>query len=724
MAVGEATALREFHLVKQKDLGKGAFGKVFLAIDSNGMKHAVKICLKPEMNSDKAFLMDYLVRELGLHLSLKHRNVVELYHGLDTPECTILDMEFCDTTLTDYVSKNFRSTKGVVPEAIVKLIARDTTNAIFYLNTKQVVHRDIKTDNVLMKLYPDGSFECKLADFGFAKKESDGLRTSLGSPVYEPPEVFASKGHVGYDNACDMWSLGIMYYVLLVGRFPFIATSRELIIASVTSERLVCYEIPKEVAVSDCCRHFVKNHLIRLPENRFRSDEALNHPFVMQTVRVMNCAAPLKGSHLVSKPLTVDVDLGDYMFKKMQASLGTKLNEPHAIKNSSFSPLLWSDVVRSIGIEDESALKDMIVVCNGGVPYVVTDPLPEFTTEKRTMPQALLISSQTGVSVAGAIKPLAIPSVSAAEIQGAEGGDKSSIECFNKYLSLCSKYLKCCGMISNEHCRLYDNYNEIMSFLENVVCFDNMSKQISVLQTEVLKKFGSFPRVAFFNPNIETPSRVISSPPDPSAIQGIRMELKRARNNAQKKVDRQDMNLTSEVSFIAAVWEKHKTMDSRYTADVTQACSSLSSLMGPFCSSTEILARLYRYIQLLKKAKNTDDVRSLFPELLPIVDCEYLSVPDDQMRLLRGGSSPSAADVSDDRAAYVKTLEEQLDLMRKKVESLGAERRRLEEDREAIARKAQETIDCLKDIIERLRDELRTHGIPDPTVDSESESDK
>ena len=95
---------------------------------------------------------------------------------------------------------------------------------IAYLHSKKIVHRDIKLENVLMASLDIDNFKAKLADFGFSKMfDNQNLNQMLGSPLYMAPEIIKKQV---YDEKVDIWSTGVLLYILFCGKPPFVAQTK------------------------------------------------------------------------------------------------------------------------------------------------------------------------------------------------------------------------------------------------------------------------------------------------------------------------------------------------------------------------------------------------------------------------------------------------------------------------------------------------------------------
>lgn len=108
--------------------------------------------------------------------------------------------------------------------------------ALNYMHKKSIVHRDIKPENILLDSKDVNNLTVKITDFGFAKcydPMEGGLEDTLGSPLYMAPEIVKK---VKYDTKVDIWSLGVMTYVMLSGKPPFTGRSKEEIFIQLTTQ--------------------------------------------------------------------------------------------------------------------------------------------------------------------------------------------------------------------------------------------------------------------------------------------------------------------------------------------------------------------------------------------------------------------------------------------------------------------------------------------------------
>jgi calcium/calmodulin-dependent protein kinase I len=159
--------------------------------------------------------------------------------------------------------------------------ARDVCKILFeaigYCHKHSVAHRDLKPENLLLRS-EDNDSEIKIADFGFAKKvlTPNSLTTQCGTPGYVAPEILEG---VAYDTKSDMWSLGVIVYILLGGYPPFIEQNQRELFRKIRKGQ---YEFHEEYwgAVSPDAKDFISCLLAVNPSKRLSSDEAMKHKWM------------------------------------------------------------------------------------------------------------------------------------------------------------------------------------------------------------------------------------------------------------------------------------------------------------------------------------------------------------------------------------------------------------------------------------------------------------
>ncbi|KAE8844255.1 hypothetical protein PTNB73_03690 [Pyrenophora teres f. teres] len=194
-----------------RTLGEGSFGKVKLATHQvSGQKVALKIINRKRLvTRDMAGRIEREIQYLQL---LRHPHIIKLYTVITTATEIIMVLEYAGGELFDYIVNH-----GKLQEAQARKFFQQIVCAVEYCHRHKIVHRDLKPENLLL----DHDSNVKIADFGLSNIMTDGnfLKTSCGSPNYAAPEVISGKLYAGPE--VDVWSCGVILYVLLVGRLPF-----------------------------------------------------------------------------------------------------------------------------------------------------------------------------------------------------------------------------------------------------------------------------------------------------------------------------------------------------------------------------------------------------------------------------------------------------------------------------------------------------------------------
>ncbi|KVI06075.1 CBL-interacting serine/threonine-protein kinase 5-like [Cynara cardunculus var. scolymus] len=195
-------------------LGQGTFAKVYYAKDLISSESvAIKVIKKDQVR--KEGLMEQITREISVMRLVRHPNVVELKEVMATKRRVFFVMEYI--TGGELFAK---VVKGKLQEDVARKYFQQLISAVDFCHSRGVSHRDLKPENLLL----DANGDLKVSDFGLSalpeQLRNDGLlHTQCGTPAYVAPEVLRRKG---YDGAtADIWSCGVILYVLLAGFLPF-----------------------------------------------------------------------------------------------------------------------------------------------------------------------------------------------------------------------------------------------------------------------------------------------------------------------------------------------------------------------------------------------------------------------------------------------------------------------------------------------------------------------
>ena len=248
------------------ELGSGAFGKVVLGrhILTNELV-AIKILDKMILSRTPN---DYqsVKQEINILKSVKHKNIVQLYEVLQTSQHIFIIMEYCEgKDLLDYIL-----TKSKLSEEESLKYFQQLINALFYLHSQNIAHRDIKIDNMLL----DRNRDLKLVDFGLSTKYPDDnlLDQPCGTVVYAAPEVLQGREYHGM--LADVWSSGIVLYGMLSGYLPFGEKDDEI-----NRQNIIMGNIKFPNYFSDCVKDLLMHMLDLDPMTRYTLQEVRNHPW-------------------------------------------------------------------------------------------------------------------------------------------------------------------------------------------------------------------------------------------------------------------------------------------------------------------------------------------------------------------------------------------------------------------------------------------------------------
>lgn len=264
-------------------LGAGASGTVRLAKNRKTQEVvAIKI-----MNLTKQPNRDLLISEIQVMEHTRHDNIVNYVESflLRSQNELWVVMEFLDGgPLTDVV------TETVMEPPLIAAVVRECLKALKFLHEANIIHRDIKSDNILL----GKSGQVKVTDFGFcaqlASRQSK-RQTMVGTPYWMAPEVVSKT--VQYGPKIDIWSLGIMVIEMLDGEPPYL---NEPPLKAIYLIQTHGKPVPKTVNLSDNLSNFLNRCLEVDPEKRATADELLAHPFLEETKSLSNLHALIEAA--------------------------------------------------------------------------------------------------------------------------------------------------------------------------------------------------------------------------------------------------------------------------------------------------------------------------------------------------------------------------------------------------------------------------------------------
>ncbi|KAI8804135.1 kinase-like domain-containing protein [Cladochytrium replicatum] len=255
-------------------LGSGAFSEVVRATErATGLQFAIKIIDRSKCRGKE----NMIETEVKILQKVRHENIIQLYEMFDMDNKIYLVMELVTggELFDDIVNR------GKYTEADAAKIVHRILMAIEYLHAKGIAHRDLKPENLLLS-HKGADSKIMISDFGLSKifNDEDVMRTACGTPGYVAPEVLQRQG---YGHEVDLWSLGVITYILLCGYPPFYDKNNVKLFKQIMSGEYV-FDRPWWDPVSEIAKDFIRHLLVLSPKARYTARQALNHPFI-----TLNC---------------------------------------------------------------------------------------------------------------------------------------------------------------------------------------------------------------------------------------------------------------------------------------------------------------------------------------------------------------------------------------------------------------------------------------------------
>ena len=260
-----------------KKIGSGSFGKVYMAEDitSNNNKVAIKQVSKSLLEGNE-YLYQAFWKELNIMKLCKCENSVCLIEHFEYDDNYNIVMELCDTDLEVVLNKRVQG----FSERELKVILTQLNLVFTLMNKENVIHRDLKLKNILVKYdnkVPEIGFVAKLSDFGFSKvMDEDITMTKLGTPATMAPEILQGKP---YNKKADLWSIGVISYQLIFKAIPFKASTERDLLNVILQSKGLKYSKQKVDSLSKALYHLLDQLLQVEPKDRISFEEYFNHPF-------------------------------------------------------------------------------------------------------------------------------------------------------------------------------------------------------------------------------------------------------------------------------------------------------------------------------------------------------------------------------------------------------------------------------------------------------------
>ena len=327
----------------QKLIGKGSYGEVYYTTkDNSNIPYATKRMKRDKVENPS--YIKYFINEISILKGIFHKNIVRIETLKKTTNHYYIIMEYygggtLKENLDDYKKKYGKP----FSEKIVQHIARQLIETVNFLHERQIVHRDLKLENILLNYNTQKAkddldilhSDLKLIDFGTATHISNEnlITTCIGSPFSMDPLILkkyinTSDNLVPYDEKIDIWSLGVICYYLFTGDLPFKAFNAIDLLNEIEKGYL---KIPINLSI-EAISFLLKMFQIS-PEKRFRAQELLKHPFLQRYVGEFSYLDKNKFSNYIKDGyININIKNDD----GINSIINQYINKNSSIDNSSF----------------------------------------------------------------------------------------------------------------------------------------------------------------------------------------------------------------------------------------------------------------------------------------------------------------------------------------------------------------------------------------------------
>jgi len=264
---------------------------------NNSRNRRIILAVK-SIDKSKIRRLDHLQREIQLLRKMNHHNIIKMIDCYEDAERVhIITERYTGGELFDLIHKkaNAQTTTGCLSEKRAARIMKSLLEAVSYLHDRDIVHRDIKLENILFESEKgsceeeedygdDGDDSIKLIDFGLSRRHKRDvdrpMKNHVGTAYYMAPELLKGR----YDRACDVWSLGTIAYIMLCGYPPFNGETDNEIFDAIKYDR---YEFSSSAwsNKSTGAKDFVRCLMKKDPRRRMTAREALEHPWIIRNSR-------------------------------------------------------------------------------------------------------------------------------------------------------------------------------------------------------------------------------------------------------------------------------------------------------------------------------------------------------------------------------------------------------------------------------------------------------
>ena len=311
-----------------KLMGKGKYSSCYEYYGNKEDNKEILACkIVPKINLASELKKKSLINEIKLQKNYKHPHIANYIDYFEDNESVFLISELCkNNTLEQLIQHRQKLTELEVQCYLFQII-----KALKYLHSNHIIHRDLQLSNIFLT----DKVDLKIGDFSFATqlKEGESKKTACGNPNYYAPEMIENKN--GYSYKVDIWSLGIIMYKLIIGKYPFEAGNNVRIYTKIKNNE---YSFPECSIISEDAQNLIKSILVQDPTKRPSLNQILCHDFFIQSKSIPHS---LPNSTMNSPPSL------EYI-KNYMPDVGTDFIVKS--KNKNYFIIKWIDYTSNYGL--------------------------------------------------------------------------------------------------------------------------------------------------------------------------------------------------------------------------------------------------------------------------------------------------------------------------------------------------------------------------------------